>query len=55
MIDRVYKEVADKQPICLFPFDLKFGHHHQIRLDEAVLPLAVEVLQNITRSVMKAD
>ena len=55
MIDRVQKG-GGQATYMLFPFDLKFGHHHpKFDLDEAVLPLAVEVIQNITRSVMKAD
>lgn len=55
MIDRVQKN-GGQATYMLFPFDLKFGHHHpKFDLDESVLPLAVDVLQNITRSVMKAD
>lgn len=55
MIDRVQKN-GGQATYMLFPFDLKYGHHHpSFDLDEGVLPLAVEVLQNITKSIMKAD
>ena len=55
MLDRVH-EKGGQATYMLFPFDLKFGHHHpNFDLDENVLPIAVEVFQNITASIMKAD
>lgn len=55
MLDRV-QEKGGLSTYMLFPFDFKYGHHHpSFDLDESVLPIAVEVFQKITTSIMKAD
>ncbi|MGO1923208.1 MAG: amidohydrolase [Jeotgalicoccus sp.] len=55
MIERVH-EKNGKATYMLFPYELKYGHHHpKFDLDESVLHVAVSTYIDIVNSLMKSD
>ena len=55
MMERVH-EKNGKATYMLFPYELKYGHHHpKFDLDESVLHVAVSTYIDIVNSLMKSD